>query len=42
MIVVVDTNILFSACIVKEKQSRISEILFSPIGYIECITCSYA
>lgn len=42
MIVVVDTNILFSACISKEKQSRISEILFSPIGRHELVTCSYA
>jgi predicted nucleic acid-binding protein len=42
MIVIIDTNILFSACIAKEKQSRISEILFSPVSSLEHITCSYA
>jgi predicted nucleic acid-binding protein len=40
MIVVIDTNILFSACI--SPNNRISEILFSPLPNIERISCYYA
>ncbi|MCF0054076.1 PIN domain-containing protein [Dyadobacter sp. LJ53] len=40
MIVVVDTNILFSACI--SPNNRISEILFSPLPNIQRISCYYA
>ena len=40
MIVVVDTNILFSACL--SPNNRISEILFNPLLNIERISCYYA
>ncbi|WP_229311116.1 PIN domain-containing protein [Larkinella soli] len=40
MIIVVDTNILLSACI--SPNNRISEILFSPLPHIERISCYYA
>ncbi|SKB82531.1 PIN domain-containing protein [Dyadobacter psychrophilus] len=40
MIVVVDTNILFSACI--SPNNHISEILFSPLPNIQRISCYYA
>jgi putative PIN family toxin of toxin-antitoxin system len=40
MIVVVDTNILFSACI--SPNNKIAEILFSPLPHIERISCYYA
>lgn len=40
MIIVVDSNILFSACI--SPNSKISEILFSPLPHIQRISCYYA
>jgi len=40
MIVVVDTNILFSACL--SPNNKISEILFNPLLNVERISCYYA
>lgn len=40
MIVVVDTDILFSACI--SPNGKIAEILFSPIPQFERVSCYYA
>ncbi len=40
MIVVADTNILFSACL--SPNNKISEILFNPLLNIERISCYYA
>jgi predicted nucleic acid-binding protein len=40
MIIIVDSNILFSACI--SPNSKISEILFSPLPHIQRISCYYA
>ena len=40
MIIIVDTNILLSACL--SPNSKISEILFSPLPGIERISCYYA
>ena len=42
MIVIVDTNILFSACITAEKQSKISEILFRKQQTFKRISCQFA
>jgi predicted nucleic acid-binding protein len=39
MIIIVDTNILFSACIT--PNNKIAEILFSPIPEINRISCYY-
>jgi hypothetical protein len=40
MIIVVDSNILFSACI--SPNNKISEILFSPLPHIRRVSCYYA
>ncbi|MBB5283106.1 putative nucleic acid-binding protein [Rhabdobacter roseus] len=40
MIVIVDTNILFSACI--SPNNKISEILFYKLPGIELTSCYYA
>ena len=40
MILIVDSNILFSACI--SPNGKIAEILFNPIPRIERISCYYA
>ncbi|GAB4016845.1 hypothetical protein GCM10028808_46580 [Spirosoma migulaei] len=40
MVIIVDTNILFSACI--SPNNKISELLFSPLPSIERISCYYA
>ena len=40
MIVVVDSNILFSACI--SPNGKIAEILFSPLPRLERVSCYYA
>jgi predicted nucleic acid-binding protein len=40
MIVVVDTNILLSACI--SPNNKITEILLSPLPTIERVSCHYA
>ena len=42
MIVVVDSNILFSACISAERENRISEVLFNRLPYLQRISCYYA
>lgn len=39
MIIIVDTNILFSACL--SPSNKIAEILFSPLPNIERISCYY-
>ena len=40
MIIIVDSNILLSACI--SPNSKISEILFSPLPHVQRISCYYA
>ena len=40
MILVVDTNILFSACL--SPNNTLSEILFSPLPHLKRISCYYA
>lgn len=39
MIIIIDTNILFSACI--SPNNKIAEILFSPLPEINRISCYY-
>lgn len=40
MIVIVDSNILFSACI--SPNGKIAEILFNPLPKLERVSCYYA
>jgi predicted nucleic acid-binding protein len=40
MIIIVDSNILFSACI--SPNNKIAEILFSPLPHVQRISCYYA
>jgi len=42
MIIIVDSNILFSVCIATEKKSRLSEIFFRTFPDVRRISCHYA
>src|ERR1700761_2070313 len=42
MIVVIDSNILFSACIAAEKQNKLSGIFFRNFPGVQRISCHYA
>src|ERR1700732_1231306 len=42
MFVIVDSNILFSACISAEKENRSSEVVFKRLPHWQRISCYYA
>ena len=42
MIVIVDSNILFSVCIAAEKKTRLSEVFFRQFSHVQRISCHYA
>jgi len=42
VIIVVDTNILFCACIAAEKTNKLSDLLYSSLPGLQRISCYYA
>jgi len=42
MIIIVDSNILFSTCTATEKENKFSEVIYSTLPHLQLISCYYS